>query len=121
MQNADYKEILRNPSTYNDQKIVALVDNRLGGNGLGYDASDSSFEFYFGDPNAASLTFTGYASDVIDVTGNTVLPVDYDYIIGIGTIYYDDSSAELMLDNAVFIMVDSSDIDMSKYKTFIAE
>ena len=121
MENADYKTISRKPLSYNGQKIVALVDNRLGGNGLNYNGEDSSFEFYFGDPNAASLTFTGYASDVIDVTGNTVLPVDYDYIIGIGTIYYDNSSAELMLDRAVFIMVDSSDIDMSKYKTFIAE
>lgn len=118
MQNADYKEILRNPSTYNDQKIVALVDNRLGGNGLGYDASDSSFEFYFGDPNATSLTFTGHALDIIDITGKTVMPVDYDYIVGIGTIYYDNMAGELILDNAVFIMVDSSDIDMSKYKTF---
>lgn len=118
MQNADYKEILRNPSTYNDQKIVALVDNRLGGNGLGYDASDSSFKFYFGDPNATSLTFTGHALDIIDITGKTVMPVDYDYIVGIGTIYYDNMAGELILDNAVFIMVDSSDIDMSKYKTF---
>ena len=121
MKQDDFTEIKRNPSSYNGQKIVGVMENSFGG--LDYEANDSSFWIRLGnlDLNIDGILFTGYASDVIDVTGNSVLPVDYKYVITIGSIYYDELSAEMMLDNVVFIMVDSSDIDMSKYKTFIAE